>query len=36
VLSVGAGIVTSWARTGSASGAELQSSAVTAAARPGR
>jgi serine/threonine-protein kinase len=36
VLSAVAGVVTYLARTGSASGAELQSSAVTAAARPGR
>jgi serine/threonine protein kinase len=36
VLSVLAGAVTWLARTGSASGAELQSSAVTAAARPAR
>ena len=36
VLSAVAGVVTWLARTGSASGAELQSSAVTAAARPGR
>ncbi len=36
VLSVVAGVVTWLARSGSASGAEVQSSAVTAAARPGR
>jgi eukaryotic-like serine/threonine-protein kinase len=36
VLSIVAGVVTYLARTGSASGAELQPSAVTAVARPGR
>jgi eukaryotic-like serine/threonine-protein kinase len=36
VLSLVAGVVTYLARTGSASGAELQPSAVTAVARPGR